>query len=148
VTDNYSPWDHVSSLPEVLVAFDRLEHADAYWEPDQQVILLDSRLSQAARRSRLAHELAHLDRGDECLNGSGDAERLARRQERRAEELAARRMIPLDQLADALCWAWHSGEIAEALNVDEALVVSRILTSTDTEKQAIEKRVAEKEEVA
>lgn len=148
MTKDYSPWDHVRQMPEVLVAYDQLDYADAYWEPEHRVILLDSRLGQAERRCRLAHELAHVERGDECLTHGPDADRLARRQERSADEIAARRLISLDQLADVLCWAWHTGEIAEALHVDEDTVCVRILTLTDPEKDLISARVAARGDVA
>ncbi len=66
LTEGYNPWRHVAGHGDVLVVVTELEHADAYWEPDERVILLDRRLDQAQRRSCLAQELAHLEAGDSC----------------------------------------------------------------------------------
>lgn len=144
----YSPWAHVHRLPDVLVVLDDLEHADAYWEPDERVILLDRRLGQAERRCRLAHELAHLEAGDELCAHGPDAHRLGGRQERRADALAARRLIPLDDLADALAWALHVGEVAEHLHVDGRTVRARLRSLTDAEKDYIERRIAARGDAA
>jgi hypothetical protein len=62
--------------------------------------------------------------------------------------LAARRLISLSELADALVWAWHTGEIAETLHVDEDTVCARILGLTAPEKDFIERRVAAKGDAA
>lgn len=145
---SYSPWAHIGLMPDVLVAFDDLEHADAYWEPDERVVLIDRRLGQAARRSKLAHEIAHIEAGDVCCHDGPDAARLNRRQERRADEVAARRLIGLEQLADALAWAWHTGEIADSLHVAEELVCVRIEVLSDTEKSFIEARLGGREGAA
>lgn len=147
MTEHYSPWAHVRHLPDVVVAYDVLEHADAYWEPEQRVILLDSRLTQRARRSCLAHELAHLDRGDEACEGP-DGDRLSRRQEAAADDLASRRMIPLDDLADAVVWCLGYDEVADHLHVDERTVRARIKGLSVAEKAYIERRSSTREHTA
>jgi Zn-dependent peptidase ImmA (M78 family) len=148
LTDDYSPWAHVQQLEQVIVAYDELEHAKAYWEPDEQVILLDRRLTQAQRRSHLAHELAHIDRGDECCVHGPDAARLGRRQELSADVLAARRLISLESLADALVWCVDTDELAEDLHVDEQMVQARISALTGAECDFIEQRLAARDGAA
>lgn len=148
MTEDYSPWTHIAGMPDVLVAYDELEHADAYWEPARRVILLDVRLGQAQRRSRLAHELAHLERGDECCADGPDAERLGRRQEREADQLAARRLLSLSDLADALCWCVDEWELAEDLWVDQATIRTRLDSLTRWEQDYIERRIAANEGAA
>lgn len=140
-SETYDPWQHVGRHPDVLVAFDQLEHAQAYWEPEERVILIDSRLGQVARRCALAHELAHVDLGDEGCGTGPDAERLERRQERQADSLAAHRLITLDDLAEALVWALDYHEVAEYLHVDRTTVRTRIQALTPTERDYIEQRI-------
>lgn len=141
MSEAYSPWVHVQQLPDVVVAYDVLEHAEAYWEPEQRVILLDRRLSQRVRRSCLAHELAHVDRGDEgCLVGP-DGARQARRQEVAADQLAARRLIGIDALIDALAWSLDVDEAAEVLHVDERMVRARLDGLTAAESDYIDRRL-------
>jgi Zn-dependent peptidase ImmA (M78 family) len=138
----YNPWAHVQDMADVLVAVDHLEHADAYWEPDERVILLDRRLTQRQRRSRLAHELAHMEAGDECCEHGPDGHRLAMRQERRANDTAARRLITIGALAEALLWACDVDELAEDLHVDEDTVRARIDGLTEDELEYIRRRFA------
>lgn len=144
----YNPWAAVGQQTDVLVAFDQLEHAQAYWEPDERVILIDSRLGQVERRCALAHELAHIDSGDTGCEHGPDAARLEIRQERRADSLAAQRLIGLDDLADALVWALGYDEVAECLHVDRKTVRARITGLTDTERAYIERRIAANEGAA
>lgn len=148
MTETYSPWEHVRALPDVVVAYAALEHADAYWEPDQRVILLDARLSQRARRSCLAHELAHVARGDVGCEIGPDGERQERRQEVAADALASRRLITLDALAEALLWCLGYDEVAEHLHVDERMVRARLRGLTEAEKDYIAARMAGREESA
>lgn len=144
----YSPWRHVRQMPGVVVAMDDLEHAQAYWEPDHQVILLDRRLNQAERRSCLAHELQHIEAGDTCCDVGPDGARQSRRQETRADGGAARQLITLDALADALLWCLGPDEVAEHLHVDERTVRARIRGLTDDEKTYIESRIAARDGAA
>lgn len=137
----YNPWAHVGRMHDVLVVLDDLEHAEAYWEPDERVILIDRRLSQVERRCRLAHELAHVEAGDEHCAVGPDGVRLAARQEIRADAAAAFRLIDLNALADALSWALDPAEVAEALHVDARTVRARVRHLTAHEKAYIEQRL-------
>lgn len=56
-------------------------------------------LTQAARRSVLTHELIHLERGLPSTDPRYEA-----REEKLVDELAARLLIPLDSLVNALVW--------------------------------------------
>lgn len=74
---------------------------------------------QAERRATLTHEIAHLERGDVPPH-------MHAREERIVSLIAARRLIPLDRLADALRWARDLTELAEELWVDEPTVRCRL----------------------
>jgi predicted transcriptional regulator len=144
----YSPWRHVGTMPDIEVWSEPLEYADAYWDPEYRVILLDVRLSQAERRCHLAHELVHIDAGDECCRVGPDGDRLALRQERRTEDRAACRLISLDDLAEALLWCLDFDEVAEHLHVDARTVRARIRSLTPAEKDYIERRIAARDGAA
>jgi hypothetical protein len=145
---HYSPWATLRDLPHITLAVVRLPAGRAWWLPDVEGIALDDRLSQAERRSALEHELQHIEAEDTCCRVGPDGGRLSRRQERRTDDRAARRLIDLDALADALVWALDPGEVAEALHVDPTTVRSRVRGLTDDEKQFIERRIAARGDAA
>jgi hypothetical protein len=145
----YDPWQTLTDLPHIELVVTRLPAGQGWWLPDVQGIALDDRLGQAERRAVLEHELQHAAAGDVCCRGLGpDGDRQARRQERRADERAARRLITLDELADALTWCLGYDELADHLHCDERTVRARIRSLTDVEKAYIERRIAAKGDAA
>lgn len=127
----YHPWRELDRLG-IDVRYARLDGDSGCWEPDTQTIWLDNRLSQAERRSTLTHELVHAERGDEpCVSAWHE-----RHQERPVELEAARRLIDLDDLMDALSWCLSLGEVAEELHVDRGILDARI-ELLDTEDRAL-----------
>lgn len=88
---------------------------------DRRVILVDRAQDWPAKRSGLAHAIAHLDLDHRPATGRFD-----RRQEKEAEELAARRLLPTAALADAIRWCGEDVQaIAEHMMVDVRLVRAR-----------------------
>lgn len=77
-------------------------------------------LSQVERRCALAHELAHIQRGE----GTCQSEDV----ERQVDNHAARYLLPdIHAVADALVWAGgHIGEAADALWVTRWLLTARL----------------------
>lgn len=115
-----------------------------YYDAATHTITIDPRLSQAQRRSTLAHELVHAERRDKgCSSAWHEI-----RQERRVEEVAARLLIRLDRLADALAWAHGELEVAEELSVDVPMVRARIEHLSPAEVEYIETRLASREVMA
>lgn len=106
----------------------------------RKVILLDDAGDWAHKRSSLAHAIAHLDL-DHIVTGG----KLGHRQEREAELLAARRMIPLSQLADAVRWhrepSWDA--VAQELLVDARLLRHRLDHMHPSERHAIRAMLAD-----
>lgn len=103
----------------------------------QRLVVIHPDLTQAERRSTLAHELVHAERGDEpCVSGWHEG-----KQERLVSELAARQLISLDRLTDALRWSQDEHELAEELWVDADTVRARLDTLTITEQDHIESRL-------
>lgn len=89
---------------------------------DRRVILLDRTQSYAAKRSSLAHAVAHLDCGHVVVGGH-----LGQRQEFEAEMLAALRLITIPSLADAIRWHGQRwARVADSLGVDERLLRVRM----------------------
>ena len=114
------------------------------WDPETGTIWLAHGLTQTERRSTLAHEMVHAERGDEpCGYELAD-----HKQERSVDRIASRRLIQLEHLAEALAWAQDEWEVAEALWVDVDTVRTRIEHLTEDERDHIERRIAAKGEVA
>lgn len=144
----YNPWDTLAAQPHIEVVVTRLPAGRAWWLPDVQGIALDDRLTQAERRCALEHELQHAAAGDTCCRIGPDGGRQERRQERRTDDRASRRLITLDDLADALLWCLDCDELAEHLHVDARTVRARIQSLTPPEKDYIERRIAAREGAA
>lgn len=123
----YSPWRHLRSLVHLRLDFTDDDHlldgADARYYATIDRILMDRRLeTQVERRSVLAHELGHAIRGDlPCGDETLDA-----RQEALVEQWAARKLIDLPALADALRWSDDPDEVAETLWVTPELLEARL----------------------
>lgn len=137
--NDYSPWGAVTDLEDVLVVFDDLPSGKGWWVPAEGVLFLERTLSRAEARVVLAHELEHIRRGDESVADVSSV--LHVRQEIAASVSAARRLIPMDRLIDALLWSQDERELAEILNVDEETVKTRLLTLTPDEHVQIDDRV-------
>lgn len=134
------PWHRIGGA-EVRLA--QMEVLGSY-DPDTGVIWIGTGLTQAERRSTLAHELVHAARGDTaCCTGWHEG-----KQERRVSEIAARRLIPLTRLVEALLWSMDELELAEELWVDVDTVRSRLATLTPGERAEIDARLWAREVTA
>lgn len=133
----YHPWRILRGLPHITV---RWSPAVARGRVDGDTITLHPLLTQAERRSTLAHELVHLERGPAPTHHQA-------REELVVEEIAARRLVDLDELADAI--VWHDGhahdEMADDLWVDRAMLLARIRSLDVGERAYIEQIVARRE---
>jgi hypothetical protein len=115
--------------------------------PHEDAIVLDDRLTRTERRCVLAHELAHPDLGHmHQAAGSGPGTgRIARRDEEEADQLAARRLIALGDMADAAVSASCRYELAESLDVTAELLAVRIQHLHPAERGAVTRRLANRE---
>ncbi|TDT31141.1 uncharacterized protein DUF955 [Naumannella halotolerans] len=103
----------------------------------RKVILIDRAQGWPAKRSALAHALAHLDLGHTGHHALDDLN------EHEAELLAARRLIPLDHLVDAVLWAGECwAEVADQLTVDLRLLRHRCDHLHPSERHAIKRHLA------
>lgn len=113
----FHPWRRLRAQSDIGLTWERMPgrlgqtdgaHAIAL-HPDQ---------SQVQRRCTLAHELAHVELGH--VDGASDTE------ERAARLLAARWLIDMDALLDALRWADDLPTVADELWVDEDTLMARL----------------------
>lgn len=135
----YSPWeDAAQRYPHIHIGRVDLRPARGAWIAAERVILLERTLGRAERNTVLAHEIAHVDL-DHAKTGR---KWFDRRMERDADDLAARRLVDLERLADVLRWALCPEEVAHELDVTVDVVRRRIRSLTVQEKDAIAARLA------
>lgn len=94
-------------------------------------------LTQAERRCTLAHELVHIERGPVPRDPW-----LAAREESQVEREAARRLVGVYELGEALAWSWCPQEVADELWVDTATLRARLNTLTADERAYLNARLA------
>lgn len=89
--------------------------------PVRRVILIETAHGWPARRCSLAHAVAHID----LEHRTSPHGVLSARQELAADRLAARRLIDVHHLADALMWTECVDELAAALQVEARYLAIR-----------------------
>lgn len=138
----YHPWRQLRDRhPDVTVTCRYVlpGNLKGSWTPDG--IYLHRDLDQAGRRSTLTHELIHQERGSLCARSNVSMQTTAYlREERAVDEIAARRLIPIEDLVDALIWTrWRVGsEAAGELWCDVALLTVRVQSLTPTEQKYLD----------
>lgn len=80
-------------------------------------------LDQAGRRTTLSHEIGHLEVGMPIYPRH---HLYTRREELAVDIMAARRLMPLPKLIDALKWSRNTAELAEALWTTPRMVQCRL----------------------
>jgi len=122
----YHPWRHLSRLAHITVRWtrdeDELDGALGWFYVDRNEIVMDARQTQVQRRSTLAHELVHAERRDVPCGSLV----LDLRLESVVSKLAARRLIPVKALGEALAWSRDIDEVADELWVDVDTLRTRL----------------------
>lgn len=136
----HHPWRVLRDrFPHITIDLDHEIPGDraGVWIGD--TIYIDRRLTQAARRSTLEHEVCHVDRGF-----VPDDPVLIAREEAFVDELAARNLITLDALIAALRWCQGvaSAELADEVWTDRHTLNVRLATLTRAERAVIEAELA------
>ena len=121
---------------DILVRTARLGGAVmGLWDESTRTLWLDAGLTPAERRSTLAHELVHAERGDvPCGDDVLDA-----RQELWVEREAARRLVRWEALVEAARWSEGGDvrEVADLLGVDVETVRVRLADLSPQERHAL-----------
>lgn len=126
----WDPWDALTTRhPHVCVRYTPHLPAHMLGATDGSTIWLATDQSSSERRCTLAHELIHIELGHHCCQPA--------RVEQAVEAEAARRLIPLGRLQAALAWTACEAETAEALDVDVAMLRTRIAGLTEVERAQI-----------
>lgn len=135
----HHPWRRFRDLAEWRLDITLLPDgvaAETHWPT--RTVRLSSRLqTQAERRSAITHETLHIERGPVPEDGW-----LAAREELAVEVEAARRLIPLEALGEALAWSDHMCEVADELWVDEELVQVRLACLQPSERRYLRRRLS------
>lgn len=139
VAGMFHPWRRLRALAQIDLVWavmpGRLGETDG-----KSLIWLHPHQSQAQRRCTLAHELAHIE--------LGHVEGCTAREESQTARLAARRLIPIEALADALVWTHHLDDVAEALWVDRDTLDVRLDRLHPSEHHYIRARLAARDDSA
>ena len=131
--DRYDPWEHSASLGLRVIRRRLPEPLRACWHMPSRTVLLDQSLSQRERRCSLAHEIVHVERGDEC--------RQSDRVEAEVHLVAARRLITIEHLTCALSWTRDPRVLADELWVDDITLEVRLDALTLDEREWVERVV-------
>lgn len=134
-------------------AFRDLVEWTLHWRPMPEGILgvtdftartvtLDTRLTQAERRCTIAHETQHINRGPVPASAVYRS-----REERYVDQAAARQLIDIRALGEAIAWSESHAEAAEELWVDEATLRARLAHLHPSEKAYLKRRLAEVEDL-
>lgn len=100
----------------------------------RRLILLDIRLGRVEERCTLAHEIVHAERGP-------FPHWLTAREEAVVNAEAARRLIPLDALGEALAWSLHPAVAAEELDVDPPTLEALLRDLAAVEIEVLRRRL-------
>ena len=115
----YDPWEGVPSGWTVTRAAITTR---GYCDHAHRLIVINDRLGAAEERCTLTHEIIHAERGPVPAHHTA-------REERIVDAEAARRLIPLDALLEAVRWARCPAEAAETLGVDVPTLLTRVETA-------------------
>jgi hypothetical protein len=130
----WNPWASLVELAHVRLFFTSdlpdgtFGHTDFGPPPTIKIVV---GLTQAQRRSTLAHELVHLERGSLHVGGC------VAREEDAVDREAACRLITWDALVEAMIWCHNEHELAEHLHVDLPMVIARLRALSERESREL-----------
>lgn len=134
----YHPWREARKRAHLNIEFQQLvDGRRGCLRGDD--ITINTSDDQAQRRCTVAHELVHDERRvfprDRVLRA---------REETTVERIAARRLIQLDALVDALLWSRDARETAAELWVDVPMLIALVQSLTDRERDWIDQQLQER----
>jgi hypothetical protein len=131
----YDPWHALTDFDRARVVFGDLPpRRRGEVDFGTQTITLERRLDPTTQRCTLAHELVHLERGPVIMW-------CAPREERAVAAIAARRLVSIEALAEAMRWSQDERAVAEELSVDVRTVRVRLRCLDASERAFLRERV-------
>lgn len=133
----FNPWAVLRRLVDWELHWEELPTGT--WgdtDHDHKRVTLTVGMDQAERRSTLTHELFHVVGGEHTVG---------RQWESSIDRAAARLLIPIDALVDAMFWAADDEQLAEHLWVDLRTVQCRLSNLTDEETAELNRRLDDAE---
>lgn len=131
----FDPWGELDRLPGWRVEWTRGLRGLGSTKFADRTITLDARLGRRDERCVLSHELVHAERGP-------FPRWLRPREERLVSSIAARRLIPLDALGEALAWSLDAHIVADELDVDLPTLHARLAALGPAERAYLTERTA------
>ena len=132
----FHPWRRLRELTHVDVVWeDRADEFGCY-DYCARRITISPTTTQAERRSTLAHELMHIERGP-CAPGDEE------REEEIVEREASRLLIEIKDLGEAMAWSTNMVEVADELWVDDGILAARLRSLHPAEKAYLRRRLSE-----
>lgn len=117
----HHPWAAFATLIDWKLVFAFLpEGFLGFTDYKTQTVTIDPRLTQAERRCTIAHETEHIVRGPAGLASHFEREELA------VHKAAARKLIGIRDLGEALAWASDLHQAADELWVDVDTLTTRL----------------------
>lgn len=132
----WHPWRHLREYAAIELHWADMDHQMGVIEFAGPTITLTTGMTQAERRSTLTHELVHYERGP-CHPDH------TTREEAAVDREAAKRLIGIRELGEALAWSTDATEIAEELWVDVATIKARMTYLHPAERAYLKRRLEE-----
>jgi Zn-dependent peptidase ImmA (M78 family) len=139
VINTYSPWGELALVPDLTLEWRVLRGRLGEYVHHTRTIRLDPRLPRRQQRAVLCHELRHAEVNDVATVCG----RANLRQEQRADRLAARLLIDVRDLGEAL--ALHEEHVSAAaveLRVSDALLRVRLDGLHPSERHFLRRRLS------
>lgn len=134
--EHHHPWRDLRDRPHIIVQWANLPPGLS-GVTDGTRIYLHHDLLQVERRCTLAHELAHIDAGDQYCQAPAI--------ERQIRQKNARDLITMNRVIRAVQWTHHLDEAADELWVTPRVLSDYLHSLTDDECAQIQDAIRRKE---
>lgn len=131
----HHPWREFRGLTEWVLSWQPLPRGvkgETDWTT--RTVTLDPDLTHGERRSTICHELQHIHRGPVPAWAED-------REETIVEQLAARQLIGIHDLGEALAWSDCPWQVADELQVDYDLLWCRLRHLHPSERHYLARRL-------
>jgi len=136
----HHPWRAFRAMSHFTLEWSQLpEGVLGITDYRRRTVTLALGMTEAERRCTIAHEVEHILRGPV-------PSWFQAREEREIEAVAARKLIAIRDLAEALAWADDEAQVADELWVDVATVRARLARLRSAEQDYLRRRLVHRAE--